>query len=285
MSLTVEPPQAALPRPDDVMGQAGAENFPVASLAFGRAARRDVLTVYGFARLVDDAGDEACGDRAILLDELEADLSRVYAGGEPRHPIMRALKHTVAERGLPQEPLMRLIEANRLDQVKTRYATFPELLWYCRLSAAPVGELVLHIFGAASPRRIELSNRVCAALQVIEHLQDIGEDYDRGRIYLPQDDLARCGCEERSLAAATAPPELRAVVALLGGRCRELLSAGTPLVRQLPLRPRILVAGFLAGGWATLRAIERSDHDVLATHRHRARADFCAALCRALAGR
>jgi squalene synthase HpnC len=285
MSVTVESPQVRLPRSDEVMGQAAGENFPVASLVLGRAARRHVLAVYGFARLVDDTGDEACGDRAILLDELEAELSRVYGSGEPQHQVMRALKRTVAQSDLPEEPFRRLIEANRLDQVKTRYTTFPELLSYCRLSAAPVGELVLHIFGAATPRCVELSNHVCAALQVIEHLQDVGEDYARGRIYLPQDALRRCGCEERQLAAAAAPPELRAVVALLGGRCRELLSAGAPLVRQLPFPPRIAVAGFIAGGWATLRAIERSDFDVLATHPHRTRSDFCIALCRALAGR
>ena len=285
MSVAIESPRMRLPRTADVMRQADEENFPVASLVLGRATRRHLLAVYGFARLVDDTGDEAGGDRRMLLDELEADLSRVYTEAEPEHPVMRALKATVARCHLPEEALRRLIEANRLDQVKTRYATFAELLAYCRLSAAPVGELVLHVFGATSPHRIELSNRVCAALQVIEHLQDVGEDYARGRIYLPQDDLLRSGCQERQLSAPAASPELRAVVANLAGRCRQLLSAGAPLVRQLPPRPRIVVAGFLAGGWATLHAIERGDYNVLPEPPRRTRAAFCTALGRALAGR
>jgi len=172
----------AAPSREAVMAQARDENFPVASYLLGRRQRAQLLTIYGFARLVDDLGDESSGNRLELLDWLESDLDRIYGEGEPEHPVMRALAPTVADCRLPDRPFRRLIEANRRDQTVTRYETFDELLGYCQLSAAPVGELVLHVFGAASTERIALPDRICAALQVVEHLQDIGEDFMRGRV-------------------------------------------------------------------------------------------------------
>lgn len=286
MSATVHPtPSGALPSRDAVMAQSRSENFPVATLAFGREARRHLLGIYGFARLVDDTGDEASGDRTILLDRIEADLSAIYANREPDHPVMRALGPTIAACAMPAEPFRRLIEANRLDQVKTRYQTFDELLDYCRLSATPVGELVLHVFGAATPERIELSDRICQALQVIEHLQDVGEDYARGRIYLPQDDLARNGVEEIELKAPTASPALRQTIAEQADRSHSLLNAGAPLVGELHGRARFAVAGFVAGGRATLAAIRHTGYNVLAERPQRTRSGFLRALIGVLVGR
>jgi squalene synthase HpnC len=254
---------ADAPSRAEVMGHAGSENFPVASYLLGRRHRAQLLTIYGFARLVDDLGDEASGDRLALLDLLERDLDRIYGGEQPDHPVMRALAPTVADCALPDHPFRRLIDANRRDQVVSRYRTFDELLAYCQLSAAPVGELVLHVFGAASPERIELSDRICAALQVVEHLQDVAEDFTRGRIYLPLEDMERFGCEEARLAAATAPQPLRELLAFETERARDLLDGGAPLVRTLPLRPRLAVAGFVAGGRSALDALERAGFDVL----------------------
>src|SRR6202035_4538545 len=105
----------------------------------------------------------------------------------PQHPLMQTLAVTVKECALPIGPFERLIEANRVDQMVSRYDTFPQLLGYCQLSAAPVGELVLGVFGAATPNRVALSDRVCAGLQVVEHLQDIAEDHARGRVYMPRE--------------------------------------------------------------------------------------------------
>jgi phytoene/squalene synthetase len=216
---------STMPSREEVMVQARDENFPVALWLLGQRARRHLLAIYGFARLVDDIGDEVAGSRLALLDQVQRELDA------PVHPVMRALADTVRECALPREPFLRLIEANRRDQAMTRYETFDQLLDYCRLSAAPVGELVLHVFGAATPERIELSNRICAALQVIEHLQDVDEDRARGRVYIGQFD-------------GTA-------------HARALLDAGPPLVRSLRGRARLAVAGFLAGGRAALGAIER----------------------------
>lgn len=275
----------ATPSREAVMTQAGAENFPVASYLLGRRQRAQLLTIYGFARLVDDLGDEAMGDRLALLDWLEHDLDRVYAGAEPEHPVMQALAPTIRWCGLPDAPFRRLIEANRRDQLVTRYDTFEELLGYCRLSAAPVGELVLHVFGAATPERIALSDRVCAGLQVLEHLQDVGEDFTRGRVYLPLADMSRFGCDEHALEAGSVSGPLREVLALESARARALLSAGIPLALTLAPRPRFAVAGFVAGGRASLDALEAAGFEVLGARPRASKGAFARRWLQAVAGR
>ena len=245
-----------------VMAQARHENFPVASLLLPRSVRSHLLAVYGFARLVDDAGDEAPGDRLALLDEIEADLGRVW-GGRPHNPLIARLQPTVDACRLDIEPFRRLIEANRRDQVVHRYESFDDLLGYCALSANPVGELVLRIFGLATEERLRLSDNVCSALQLTEHWQDVAEDYAAGRIYVPAEDLARFGVTEADLGLPTASDQLRALMAFEVRRARALLDAGAPLVRMLPRRPAFAVAGFLAGGRSALGAIARADYDVL----------------------
>jgi squalene synthase HpnC len=244
--------------------KAGQENFPVAARVLPARHRRHLLAVYGYARLVDDIGDEApLEDRVGLLDEVEQDLERIRAGSTPTLPTLRQLAPTVAELAIPIEPFQRLIEANRQDQVVTRYATFDDLMSYCELSANPVGHIVLYVFAAATEERIRLSDRICSGLQIIEHCQDVGEDYARGRIYLPEEDLRRFRCVETDLKEATTPTRLRGVIALEAGRARELLDEGAPLVRELSGFARVAVAGYLAGGRATATALERGKYDVL----------------------
>jgi squalene synthase HpnC len=275
----------AVPGREAVMAQASDENFAVASVLLGRAERRQLLAIYGVARLIDDIGDEAPGNRQRPLDWVDAELDRVLAAEEPEHPAMQALAREVRESGLPVSPFRRLVDANRRDQVVTRYDTFEELLGYCELSAAPVGELVLHVFGAATPDRIALSGRVCAGLQVTEHIQDVLEDYTRGRVYIPRDDLGRFGCQEGDLARVPAEPKARAVIAFEVERARALLREGAPLARRLPARPRAAVAGFIAGGRAALDAIQRSGYDVWGAKPSRTRRRFARAFAGALVGR
>jgi len=270
-----------------VMAQSRSENFPVASRFLPRRERSHLLAVYGFARLVDDAGDEAAGDRLALLDWIDDELGKVYRGC-PTHPLMRRLVPTVRECRLPAEPFRRLIEANRQDQRVIRYETIDDLLGYCELSANPVGHLVLHILGAATPERMRLSDAVCSGLQLTEHWQDVAEDAARGRIYLPAADMERFGCAESDLSAPPASGPLRALIAFEIGRARALLDAGLPLVRTLRGRPALAVAAFVAGGRAALDAIERGGHEVLGgpprpSRRHRIRA-LVATLARARAG-
>jgi squalene synthase HpnC len=248
------PPTAStssLPSPESVLEQAESENFTVASALLGRSRQAHLMAIYGYARLVDDVGDEAPGDRDALLDTVESELEEIYAGRRPAHPVMATLSGTIAACRLPADPFKRLLVANRQDQRVLRYQTFDQLLGYCQLSAAPVGELVLHIFGAATRDRVALSDRVCAGLQVLEHLQDVAEDYARGRVYIPQEHLERLRCAETELSHG-AP---RRLIDFEARRIGTLLSAGAPLARTLPPRPRIAVAGFVAGGRTALDAL------------------------------
>jgi squalene synthase HpnC len=254
--------QTFAPIAASVMAQAGSENFPVASRLLPRATRTHLLALYGFARLIDDAGDEAQGDRLALLDELESDLERAWQG-TARAPLIARLEPTIVACQLPIDPFRRLIEANRRDQVKHRYETFDELLGYCALSANPVGELVLRVFGAATPERLRCSDAICTALQLTEHWQDIAEDYGRGRIYLPAADLERYAVAEAELGAATPTPAFKRLLAYEVDRTRELLEQGSPLVGMLRGRPSFAVAAFAAGGRAALTAIRRAGYDVL----------------------
>ncbi|WP_067799187.1 squalene synthase HpnC [Actinomadura formosensis] len=240
------------------------ENFPVATRLLPVRHREHLLNVYGYARLVDDIGDEAPpGDRADLLDLVERDLDRVYASTRPELPVMRDLARTIDACRIPAEPFRRLLEANRRDQEVTRYATFDDLVEYCAYSADPVGHIVLHVFGAATPDRFRLSDKVCTALQIIEHCQDVGEDHRNGRVYLPGDDLRRFGCTEDDLTAAATPTRLRGVVALQAGRAGRLLDEGAALTASLRGFARVAVAGYIAGGRSALAALERGAYDVL----------------------
>lgn len=279
-----EPRSTALPAPDEVLAQATDENFTVAGLIVGARRQAHLRAIYGFARLVDDVGDEASGDRGALLDEIEAELDRIYAGQRPRHPLMTRLSLSIRDCSLPEPPFRRLVQANRQDQVVSRYETFEELLAYCQLSAAPVGELVLHVFERATPDRVGLSDRVCAGLQVTEHLQDIAEDFQRGRIYMPRQDLIACDCDPDDPLSWT-PAARRALIALESGRARGLLGAGLPLLRSLPPRPRIAVAGFVAGGRAALSELERHDGVAGDGRARRRTPEFARTFMRTVAGR
>jgi squalene synthase HpnC len=244
----------------DVLAKARAENFPVALRLLPRAARRDLLALYGFARLVDDLGDEAPGDRLAALDALEADLDRAYRGAA-RHPLLRRLEPVLRAHELPREPFARLIEANRRDQRVGRYPSWEALREYCALSADPVGRLVLRVFDAATQERDLLSDSICSALQLIEHCQDVAEDCARGRVYLPAEDLDRFGCREPDLGVSPAPAALRGVIGFEVARARELLARGEPLLGELHAFARLAVAGFAAGGYAACDALERAGFD------------------------
>jgi squalene synthase HpnC len=244
------------------MSRAGGENFPVAARLLSRRHREWLLAIYGFARLTDELGDELAGDRLAALDWLELELDRAFAG-DARHELMVRLQTALRECRLPRAPFAALIEANRLDQRVSHYETWEQLRAYCELSANPVGQLVLHVFDLATPERVELSNEVCTALQLIEHVQDLGEDLARGRIYLPAEDLARFGCVQGQLASLAGSEGLRETIRFEVQRARDLLAAGRELVRGIPGRPKLAVAAFVAGGDAALCEIQQRDYDVL----------------------
>jgi squalene synthase HpnC len=250
---------------DNVAARARHENFPVATRLLPREERTNLMAIYAFARMTDDIGDEASGDRLALLDWLDDELDLAFRG-EAIHPVFQRLTPTITSLDLDPEPFRALIEANRVDQRVTRYRSFDDLVGYCMLSAAPVGHLVLSVFHASTPERVALSDKICIALQVVEHLQDVGEDARAGRIYLPLDDLERFGCNESDLLAPSAIRPLREVVAFESERAHTLVIEGSPLAATLPWRPRIAVEGFVAGGLSVVDALRGADFDVLATH-------------------
>ena len=296
-----EQARPSLTRAEDVVANASGENFPVALRLLPARHRRHLTNLYCFARLTDDLGDEVRGVggdgeslpgglrgdgsprekeqeqggsqgnrppgttqlRLRLLDELAADVDRIYAGQTPQSPVMRDMAQTVRECDVPAKPLLDLIEANRQDQRVTRYRTFPDLERYCTLSANPVGQIVLCIFGVATSERIALSDSICTALQLAEHWQDVAEDLGNGRIYLPGEDLERFGCTEADLAAPSAGAAVRGLMAFETTRAAGLLDQGAPLVGTLRGAARLAVAGYLAGGRAALAAIAEQGYDVL----------------------
>jgi squalene synthase HpnC len=254
------------------LDKAAAENFPVAARVLPKKYRTHLMALYGFARLTDDIGDEplpgipdaTVADRLRLLDDLEADLHRIYTDQTPTLSAIRALRDTVKARNIPEKPFTDLIQANRQDQTVTRYATIGELEQYCDLSANPVGRVVLYIFGAHSRDRERLSDKICTALQLAEHWQDVAEDLGNGRIYLPEEDLDRFGVTTEDLGQPTANSKVRDLMAFETRRAVSMLDDGAKLIGTLGHgAARLAIAGYVAGGRAALKAIADAGFDPL----------------------
>lgn len=241
-----------------------AENFPVALRVLPRRVRQHLVAVYDVVRVIDDLGDEAAGDRTAQLEAFAEDLARVWAGGDPRAAVLRRLVPTVRATGLPKELFDRMVAANLQDQRVSEYATFDELRQYCTLSADPVGRMVLCVFGVTSDTAGALSDRVCTALQLVEHWQDVAEDRRKGRVYLPKEDMAEYGVSPSDLDSGTATAALRRLMAFQTERAAALLDAGAPLVGMMHGWGRLAVAGYVAGGRAAVDALRRCGGEVLA---------------------
>lgn len=241
------------------------ENFTVATRLVPARLRQHLANVYTFARWADDLADEALspGDAAADLAEWRRGLD-ACCEGRPTHPVYVALAETMHEAALTREPFDHLIDAFEQDQVTTRYATRAELLKYCRRSADPVGRIVLALEGCRDPNLVHMSDAICSGLQLVNFWQDITRDRLAGRIYLPQDDMARHGVSEAMLATAPACREVRALIQDEVTWARQLFAAGDALPRLVPRALRPAVGMFLAGGRAIADAIERADFDTLA---------------------
>ena len=247
------------------------ENFPVALRLLPASRRADLVAVYDVARTIDDIGDDpgsTPAQRLAALDRLDAELAALPGAGpgaDPATAAVAALAPVLRRHQLSVDPFRALVQANRLDQTHARWASWDELRAYCRLSADPIGRIVLAVFDASTPERVAWSDQVCTALQVLEHCQDVAEDlHDRDRVYLPADELAAAGVTADDLAPGPTPVAVRAVVRAQVDRAVGLLATGRPLVRSLRGWARVAVAGYVAGGLATADAIRRVDHAVLA---------------------
>lgn len=237
------------------------ENFPVASWLCPPRLRPAVAAIYHFARTADDLADE--GDASVAQRQLDLaafrrDLRLTAHGGTPGErwstPVFRPLGTVLQQFQLPQALLERLLDAFEQDLVQADYASRDELLAYCSRSANPVGRLLLHLYGITDARALERSDAVCSALQLINFWQDMSRDGPRGRVYVPQADLARHGVSAEQLRRCDDSPATRALMAELCDWAQALMEQGTPLVHQIPGRAGWELRLVVQGG---LRILER----------------------------
>ena len=262
------------------------ENFPVASRLVPRRLAPAVLAIYRFARAADDIADE--GDAPVAqrlgeLDRFERALDAIAAGHPPAEEPFPALAAAIAAHALPLAPFRDLLSAFRQDLTTPRYANFAALLDYCRRSANPIGLLLLHLYRAASPRNLAYSDAICTALQLVNFWQDIAIDWRKGRVYLPQEDLARFGVTEAHLGEARCDDAWRALLAFETARTRALLASGGPLARALPWRLGLELRGVLAGGHRILDRIDAAKGDVFRHRPKLGRVDWLVVAAHALA--
>lgn len=241
------------------------ENFPVLSVFVPRHLQQHFANIYAYCRWSDDLADEVgCRERAKdLLDWWEGELRRAYTG-EARHPVMLALAQTIREFSIPAEPFTDLLVAFRRDQDQSRYPTFAELLDYCRCSANPVGRLVLYLYRSMDSIRVRDSDFLCTGLQLANFWQDVKLDWQKGRVYLPREDLDRFGVSEDNIKTGEVTPAFRKLMAFEVDRAQQYLLSGMKVASGLPLRLRIVLTLFGQGGLGILQAIREVDYDVLA---------------------
>lgn len=239
------------------------ENFTVASCLIPRGLRHDFYAVYAYCRWADDLADETDSPEQSLelLDWWAAMLDDCYEG-RTSHPVFVALAETIAKFDIPKEPFADLLVAFRQDQQVHRYATFDDLLGYCRYSANPVGRLVLYLGRAMDEHRVELSDSICTGLQLANFWQDVAEDWDRGRLYLPEEDCRKFGYNPGDPAQRQATDAFRRLLQYEVERAERYLHQGRSLIRLMPRKLRVPVSLFAEGGLAICREIRRMNFDV-----------------------
>jgi len=241
------------------------ENFPVASVFLPRRLRRPIQAIYRFARAADDIADEGDATPELRLAGLEgfrAQLRALERGEAATHPLFVELGEVIRQHSLPFQPFHDLLDAFAQDCSKTRYADFGEVMAYCRKSANPIGRLLLKLYGADTPRNQAYSDGICAALQIINFLQDVGVDWRKNRVYLPQDEMARYGISERQIAEGRTDGLWQVFMRAQIERARKLLAAGAPLGRVLKGRIGFEMRLIILGGERILYQLHRSHGDV-----------------------
>lgn len=245
------------------------ENFPVASVLLPQRLRRPVELIYSFARQADDFADE--GDvppeqRLHRLAEFSTELDRIERGEPARLPLFVDLVPVITAHRLPVGLFRDLLSAFSQDVTKNRYATFGEVMDYCRRSANPVGRLLLHLYQATEARNLACSDAVCSSLQLINFLQDVEIDLRNNRIYLPQDEMAEYGVTEAQIAERANGTAWQALMMFQIERARGMLLTGAPLARRLPGRVGLELRMIVMGGSRILDKLRASRGDVF---RHR----------------
>jgi squalene synthase HpnC len=239
------------------------ENFTVASALLPRHLLRHFHTVYAYCRWADDLADEAGGGAHALslLRWWREELLDCYRG-RPHHPVFVALKDTICRFKIPPQPFLDLLSAFEQDQRVKRYATFEQLLDYCRCSADPVGRLVLYLCEAFDDERAALSDHICTALQLANFWQDVARDFAIDRVYLPSEDRKHFGYSENDLATQRFTPAFAELMRVEVDRTRELFYRGMSLAERMPEAMRADIELFVQGGLAVLRKIEQQGYNV-----------------------
>lgn len=241
------------------------ENFPVGSLLLPSRLRRPVSIIYRFARSADDFADEGNlppDRRLALLEAYRNELRRLQQNRAPQSALFQALESVIRGYELPVEPFFDLLDAFAQDVGKLRYADFGEVMDYCRRSADPVGRLMLHLYGAATDEHLAWSDSICSALQLINFWQDVAIDYRKGRIYLPQDEMARFGVAEAQIASQDSGGGWPALIGFEIDRTRAMLQSGAPLATHLPGRIGLELRMIVQGGLRILDKLEKVRGDV-----------------------
>ena len=245
------------------------ENFPVASWLLPPALRPTVEAIYTFARNADDFADEGertDAERLSLLDGYARNLERIERGERPSDPVFSRLNDAIVAHDLPVRLFHDLLGAFRQDVTRKRYESFDELMGYCRRSANPVGRLLLALFRKDDPANLRDSDAICSSLQLINHWQDIAVDWTKGRLYLPQEDLARFGVTEDQVAGGRVNGPWQNLIRFECQRARAMMRSGSPLGTRLPGRIGLEIRAISAGGLRILDRIDAVHGDVF---RHR----------------
>lgn len=241
------------------------ENFPVASILMPRRLREPVALIYAFARQADDFADEGDLDadtRIALLNGYRQQLDNIAAQRPCQDAFFDTLAASLRQHQLPLAPLYDLLDAFTQDVTKNRYADFDELLQYCQRSANPVGSLMLHLYGAATPQNIAYSDNICSALQIINFLQDVAIDYQKNRIYLPVDELRQFGISEADISNGNISAAWQQMMQFQIQRAQALLASGKPLGRVLQGRIGLEMRLIIAGGETILAKLHQIHGDV-----------------------
>ncbi|MGF6643577.1 MULTISPECIES: squalene synthase HpnC [Paraburkholderia] len=247
------------------------ENLPIAGALLPKRLRTPVGVIYQVARTAADIaeeGDWSAAERHTRLADFRAGLDAVASGRmAPVHPLLFGkLAGVVAQYKLPLAPFYDLVAALDQEIDTTRFADRSALLDYCRRSAHPVGHLMLHLFGAASPANLADSDTICTALHLINFWQNVAIDFKNSRVYLPQSDLARFNVSESQIGGGVVDDRWRALMAYEVAYARAMLVRGAPLALRIPGRAGIVLCGIVHGGLRILERIERAGYDVF---RHR----------------
>ena len=241
------------------------ENFPVASVLLPPHLRVPVALIYRFAREADDFADEGDAEPSIRLQQLDhfrQQLTKLERGAPPEIPWFSELAETIRRHQLPTEPFRDLLSAFSQDVVQSRYATYDDVLDYCRRSANPVGRLLLVLYGSADRKHLAWSDAICSSLQLINFLQDVAIDYRKDRIYLPQEEMLHFGVCETDIARGETGGRWKEFMAFQVGRARALLNEGAPLGRALKGRIGLELRMIIAGGARILEKIENVHGDI-----------------------